>query len=234
MSCHCWRPGGCVLGKISPNSQERLTDVLIARMYVLPFLLVYAERAWRAHCNSVYGVPVVWCLLWPDCSWDSGWDGRRGRAAVMVRYTHVTGTRLVLTILGVGSSFWKGLLLPLWLWLLCFVGVPLSSVACTDTDPLVLPNMPTTTSWLSEQERQLALWRLEQDIGDGHSEEESLLRGFKMALKDVKVYVVAVILFSIATSASVLNFFPTVVETLGYGSTETLLLTAPPYVSVSQ
>lgn len=55
-----------------------------------------------------------------------------------------------------------------------------------------------------------------------------------MALKDVKVYVVAVILFSIATSASVLNFFPTVVETLGYGSTETLLLTAPPYVSVSQ
>ncbi|EOD52489.1 putative pantothenate transporter liz1 protein [Neofusicoccum parvum UCRNP2] len=96
-----------------------------------------------------------------------------------------------------------------------------------------LPNLPNTTSWLSEQERQLALWRLEQDIGEddqAQSEDESLLRGFKLALTDVKVYVVALILICIASSASVLNFFPTVVETLGYGSTETLLLTAPPYI----
>jgi len=33
----------------------------------------------------------------------------------------------------------------------------------------------------------------------------------------------------IVSSASVTNFFPTVVETLNYGKIETLLLTAPPY-----
>src|SRR5271167_3080659 len=39
-----------------------------------------------------------------------------------------------------------------------------------------------------------------------------------------------VILFCIVFSGSVTNFFPTVVQTLGYGKIESLLLTAPPYV----
>jgi hypothetical protein len=29
----------------------------------------------------------------------------------------------------------------------------------------VLPNFPRTTTWLAEDERQLAVWRLEEDIG---------------------------------------------------------------------
>lgn len=37
-------------------------------------------------------------------------------------------------------------------------------------------------------------------------------------------------LFCIVASASVTNFFPTVVATLGYGKIDSLLLTAPPYV----
>jgi hypothetical protein len=39
-----------------------------------------------------------------------------------------------------------------------------------------------------------------------------------------------VMLFSIVYSASVTNFFPTVVQTLKYGRVESLLLTAPPYI----
>jgi TctA family transporter len=39
-----------------------------------------------------------------------------------------------------------------------------------------------------------------------------------------------VILFCIVSSASVTNFFPTVVQTLKFGRVESLLLTAPPYV----
>jgi MFS family permease len=39
-----------------------------------------------------------------------------------------------------------------------------------------------------------------------------------------------VMLFCIVSSASVTNFFPTVVQTLGYGRVPSLLLTAPPYV----
>lgn len=78
------------------------------------------------------------------------------------------------------------------------------------------------------------MWRLEQDAGETDQSEDddsSILEGFKMAAKEIKVYIVALMLICIASSASVLNFFPTVVETLGYGRTETLLLTAPPYVS---
>jgi len=37
-------------------------------------------------------------------------------------------------------------------------------------------------------------------------------------------------LFCIVASGSVTNFFPTVVQTLGYGKINSLLLTAPPYV----
>lgn len=37
-------------------------------------------------------------------------------------------------------------------------------------------------------------------------------------------------LFCIVSSGSVTNFFPTVVQTLGYNDIITLLLTAPPYV----
>jgi hypothetical protein len=39
-----------------------------------------------------------------------------------------------------------------------------------------------------------------------------------------------VLLFCIVASGTVTNFFPTVVNTLGYSSVVSLLLTAPPYV----
>ena len=39
-----------------------------------------------------------------------------------------------------------------------------------------------------------------------------------------------VILFCIVASGSVTNFFPTVVQTLGYNSVVTLLLSSPPYI----
>ena len=38
------------------------------------------------------------------------------------------------------------------------------------------------------------------------------------------------LLFCIVASGTVTNFFPTVVQTLGYNTVNTLLLTAPPYV----
>lgn len=97
----------------------------------------------------------------------------------------------------------------------------------------VLPNMPRTTSWLSEEERQLATFRLAEDVGEEDwvsSESQSLFHGFKLALADVKTWVLTILLLAIVSSASVTNFFPTVVKTLGYDNVKTLLLTAPPYV----
>lgn len=98
---------------------------------------------------------------------------------------------------------------------------------------MVLPNFPRTTSWLSEEERELAIWRLEEDIGADDwisSKDQSFWHGFKLAFSDVKVYILIFLLFGFVSAGSVTNFFPTVVKTLKYGNIETLLLTAPPYV----
>ena len=44
------------------------------------------------------------------------------------------------------------------------------------------------------------------------------------------VYLQMVLLFGIVASGTVTNFFPTVVDTLGYKPVVSLLLTSPPYV----
>ena len=56
----------------------------------------------------------------------------------------------------------------------------------------VLPNFPRTTKWLTEEEKQLAVWRLVEDIGEDDwvdSRDQSLVYGLKLALKDPKVWV---------------------------------------------
>lgn len=97
----------------------------------------------------------------------------------------------------------------------------------------VLPNFPRTTSWLTEEERQLAVWRLNEDIGEDDwvsSEAQSFGHGFMLAVKDIKMWILMVMFVGIVNAASVTNFFPSVVQTLGYGNINSLLLTAPPYV----
>lgn len=98
---------------------------------------------------------------------------------------------------------------------------------------LILPNFPRTTNWLSEEERQLAIWRLQEDVGVDDwtsSEEQGFWHGFALAVKDIKVWVLMVMLLGIVSSASVTNFFPSVVQTLGYSKIISLVLTAPPYI----
>ena len=97
----------------------------------------------------------------------------------------------------------------------------------------ILPNFPTTTKWLTEEERQLAVWRLQEDVGVDDwtsSEDQSFFHGFTLAIKDIKVWILMLMLLGVVSAASVTNFFPTVVQTLGYSKIISLLLTAPPYI----
>ncbi|KAJ5682962.1 hypothetical protein N7462_006127 [Penicillium macrosclerotiorum] len=117
-----------------------------------------------------------------------------------------------------------------WRWLFIIEGAITIVVAFIAI--FILPNFPRTTSWLSEEEKQLAAWRLEEDIGEDDwvdSEQQSFLHGAKLAFTDIKTWVLMLMILCIVSSASVTNFFPTVVETLKYDSITTLLLTAPPY-----
>lgn len=121
--------------------------------------------------------------------------------------------------------------LSAWRWLFILEGVITIGVAAVAF--FVLPDFPRTTRWLTEEERQLAVWRLQEDIGVDDwtsAEEQHPLNGFKMALADGKTWLLMLILTCVVSSASVTNFFPSVVKTLGYGTIKTLLLTAPPYL----
>ncbi|KAF3058301.1 hypothetical protein GL218_05363 [Daldinia childiae] len=118
-----------------------------------------------------------------------------------------------------------------WQWLFVIEGVITVGIAFVAF--WILPNFPRTTSWLSEEEKALAVWRLEEDIGEDDwidSEHQSLWTGARLAFADLKTWVLLVLLFGIVASGSVTNFFPAVVKTLGYSNVITLLLTCPPYV----
>jgi len=118
-----------------------------------------------------------------------------------------------------------------WRWLFIIEGTITIGIAISAL--FVLPNFPRTTTWLTENERTLATWRLEEDIGEDDwvdSEHQTFIHGMKLAFTDIKTYILTVMLFGIVAAGSVTNFFPTVVATLGYSNVISLLLTAPPYV----
>jgi len=118
-----------------------------------------------------------------------------------------------------------------WRWLFIIEGVITIFIAMCSY--FILPNFPRTTTWLTEEERQLAVWRLEEDVGEDDwldSQHQSFKHGLKLAFSDVKTYVLMFMLFGFVASGTVTNFFPTVVATLKYSDVDSLLLTAPPYV----
>jgi MFS family permease len=101
----------------------------------------------------------------------------------------------------------KGLLA--WRWLFIIEGSITIFIAAISF--FFLPNFPRTTKWLTEEERVLATWRLEEDIGEDDwvdSHQQKFGHGFKLAIMDPKTYVLTSLIFGIVAAASVTNFFP--------------------------
>lgn len=73
-------------------------------------------------------------------------------------------------------------------------------------------------------------WRIrKENAGIVDEDPESIFWGLKQALIDPKLYLFIVQQMALITAQSFNNFFPSIVGTLGYGQTTTLLLTSPPY-----
>ncbi|KAK8850664.1 hypothetical protein IAR55_004584 [Kwoniella newhampshirensis] len=97
----------------------------------------------------------------------------------------------------------------------------------------MLPDFPHNTKrGFSEEEIQVAQLRMLEDVGevDRDSGEDKWYSGLVMALKDWKIYILMLSLTACVTGLSFNIYFPTLTRTLGYGTTETLLLAAPPWV----
>lgn len=195
-----------------------------------------------AECSSVGGLFAVRFFLgfveaayFPGCLYYLSCWYRRSelglRTAILYSGALISGafSGLISAAVTYGMDGARGL--SAWKWLFIIEGA--ATVVVAFAAFFILPNFPRTTTWLSEEERQLAAWRLEDDIGEDDwidSRHQTSWQGFKMAFVDIKTYVLMVLVFCVVASGTVTNFFPTVVNTLGYSPVISLLLTAPPYV----
>lgn len=89
--------------------------------------------------------------------------------------------------------------------------------------------MPENTRFLSDKERSLALKRLTLDAGESDEAEGGALHGLKLALLDVKVWVLTFLLTASVITVSFNAFFPSLVGTLGYNHILTLIITFGPW-----
>ncbi|KAJ7643697.1 MFS general substrate transporter [Roridomyces roridus] len=95
-----------------------------------------------------------------------------------------------------------------------------------------LPDYPNNTSWIVGDERRLAQVRLAEDAGEADQDnvEDTPLRGLKLAVQDPLVLTFAVMNTAQLLGLSFTNFFPTLTRTLGFSTTISLLLAAPPWI----
>lgn len=94
----------------------------------------------------------------------------------------------------------------------------------------ILPDLPHNTRWLTPEERALAISRLADDGGGSAGTTRKTMNGLWDAMSDLKVWWFATALLFQLLGQSFYLYFPTLSETMGYNTTITLLLCAPPWV----
>lgn len=114
-----------------------------------------------------------------------------------------------------------------WQWLFIIQGSATGLIAMCAYP--FLPNTPSTTRWLTPRERELAASRLLRDKVD-EEDQGSPLRGLKQAVADPRVWLFCLMQNLHLSANGFKNFFPSVVNTLGFNRTITLVLTCPPYL----
>lgn len=96
-----------------------------------------------------------------------------------------------------------------WRWLFILLGA--STVVCAIPCCLLIPDWPTTTPWLSDEEKALGVVRLIEDAGE-EEEDISVWLALKMAAKDHRVWLCIVGQMGIQAVGSLTNFLPTLVR----------------------
>ena len=113
-----------------------------------------------------------------------------------------------------------------WRWLFIIEGAP--SCACAVFVWLFYPDFPETASWLSNQERELAIDRIRGVSSLGHA--KITWQQAKETLLDWRLYLHYLALISISVPFSSISLFvPTIVTGLGYQGLKAQLFTVPPY-----
>ncbi|GME37304.1 major facilitator superfamily transporter [Neofusicoccum parvum] len=114
-----------------------------------------------------------------------------------------------------------------WQWLFIIEGSITALVAIFGF--ILLPDDPSQTRWLTPAERALAVARIERDTV-GQAARGSTWDGLKQACRDPRTWLFCLMQNLHISACSFNNFFPTIVQSMGFRSTTALLLTAPPYL----
>ncbi|KAK0490060.1 major facilitator superfamily domain-containing protein [Armillaria luteobubalina] len=117
-----------------------------------------------------------------------------------------------------------------WQWLFLIKGLGLCFVALFTW--MILPDWPTTTKWMTAEEKFIAVERLKHDgiggvaVGDEPMHRECL----KMALTDWRVWYLSM-MYMLATGSQTIQYFiPTLVGQLGYSGMSKQYMTIPVYM----
>ncbi|KAI1860373.1 uncharacterized protein JN550_011525 [Neoarthrinium moseri] len=115
-----------------------------------------------------------------------------------------------------------------WRWLLFLEGSAsgLTAVAAF----WFLPDSDHRTRWLTQEEHQLARERMARDQPVDAEEREGVWNALRLALRDPRAWVFCAIQNFHYAGLSFINFLPTVIQTMSFGNTVTLLLACPPYL----
>ena len=128
------------------------------------------------------------CLFFLSC-----WYTRKElgfRTAMLYSGSLLSGAFSGLISAGIKNGLDGAKGLRAWRWLFIIEGVITIFIAFIAY--FVLPNFPRTTSWLTEEERQLAVWRLDEDIGEDDwvgSGPQTFFHGMKLAFQDIKMWI---------------------------------------------
>ncbi|KAJ5620259.1 MFS general substrate transporter [Penicillium lagena] len=184
-------------------------------------------------CRFVLG--FVEAAYFPGCLYLlSAWYTRKEltkRTALLYSGSLLSGAFSGLIAAGITNGLNGARGIAAWRWLFIIEGAMTIFVSLMAI--FIIPDLPRTTSWLTEDEKALAAWRLEADIGEDDwvdSEHQSMLHGAKLAFKDYKVWLLLGLIYGYTSAGAVTTFFPIVMAGLGKSDTVTLLLTTPPYL----
>ena len=133
------------------------------------------------------------CLYYLSC-----WYTRKElsfRSAVLYSGSLLSGAFSGLIAAGILNNLNGARGIAAWRWLFIIEGAVTIFIAFIAI--FILPNLPRTTLWLTEEERELAVWRLDEDIGEDDwtgSQAQTFGHGFKLAMADVKTWILVCLL----------------------------------------
>ena len=117
--------------------------------------------------------------------------------------------------------------LKAWQWFFLIEGM--ASIVVAIGAFWLLPDWPDNTRWLSQQESEMAQYRVLCSNGGREEQVGGTWDGVKEAVRDPFTWYFCGMHFALITAQSFKDFFPSILDTFGFDKMTTYLVQAPPY-----